>query len=56
MKHPDIHTPKPNDIPDGHAPSEDDSAFLTAEGMEAVIDLGSIFSSTFSNIKPLYRS
>ena len=56
MKHPDIHTPKPNDIPDGHAPSEDDSAFLTAEGMEAVIDLGSIFSSAFSNIKPLYRS
>ena len=56
MKHPDIHTPKPNDIPDGHAPSVDDSAFLTAEGMEAVIDLGSIFSSAFSNIKPLYRS
>ena len=56
MQHPDIPTPTPNDIPAGHAPSEDDSAFLTAEGMEAVIDLGSIFSSAFSNIKPLYRS
>ena len=56
MKHPDIHTPKRHDIPDDPTASEDDSAFLTAEGMEAVIDLGSIFSSAFSNIKPLYRS
>lgn len=56
MKHPDIHIPKRHDIPDDPTASEDDSAFLTAEGMEAVIDLGSIFSSAFSNIKPLYRS
>lgn len=38
------------------AASDDSSAFLTADGQEAAIDLGSIFSSAFSNIKPLYRS
>ena len=35
---------------------DDNSAFLTADGREATIDLGSIFSNAFSNIKPLYRS
>ena len=43
-----IHTDTPK--------SDDNSAFLTADGHEAAIDLGSIFSSSFSNIKPLYRS
>lgn len=43
-------------VPIDTAASDDNSAFLTADGREATIDLGSIFSSSFSNIKPLYRS
>ena len=47
---------KQTDIPAGTVKPDDSSAFLTADGREATIDLGSIFSNAFSNIKPLYRS
>lgn len=43
-------------MPSDAGASDDNSAFLTADGREAAIDLGSLFSSSFSNIKPLYRS
>ncbi|MDE6552153.1 MAG: protein kinase [Muribaculaceae bacterium] len=36
--------------------TDDNSAFLTEDGKEATIDLGSLFSNVFSNISPLYRS
>lgn len=39
-----------------NTPADDNSAFLTADGKEAAIDMGSLFSNTFSNFSPLYRS
>ncbi|MDE5849893.1 MAG: protein kinase [Muribaculaceae bacterium] len=36
--------------------TDDNSAFLTEDGKEATIYLGSLFSNVFSNISPLYRS